>query len=403
MKTKRIAAIAVALLMAFTVLPAAAAADTLRSNQKLALADLNPAESGQVLAFLEQTDGSGVKNGVKMNADYDSGDPDTWGAFSSEHWEAEPDGLNHLTGVCIEQYDLAGQLDLNGFEYLCDLAITDNAITALDVSGCRSLTTLECSGNALVSLNAKNCGELGDILCNDNALTSLNIVGCETLYLLECANNELDELDCTGCVMLEMLNCSGNALTALELAGCESLVYLDCSDNALTSLDLADQTLLEELNASGNEFTSLDLSSSHSMAVNTITAEGSGTVGYMQTGREELNAVLYAYAADGAEFLGWYNSEDELLSEDAEWDVSQLVGSIPSGVTAKFGTASAGLKGDLNEDGSVSAIDALMALRIAMGGSTNGVSEQGLLNGDMDDDGSISAVDALSILRIAMS
>ena len=56
--------------------------------------------------------------------------------------------------------------------------------------------------------------------------------------------------------------------------------------------------------------------------------------------------------------------------------------------------------GDVDGSGEVDAIDALLALRIALGSVV--ASEDMTARGDLDGDGTISAVDALTILRMAM-
>jgi hypothetical protein len=55
------------------------------------------------------------------------------------------------------------------------------------------------------------------------------------------------------------------------------------------------------------------------------------------------------------------------------------------------------LLGDTDGDGSLSAADALLAMRHAMGISI--LDEQGAVNGDMDGDGSVTATDAILIMR----
>jgi hypothetical protein len=56
--------------------------------------------------------------------------------------------------------------------------------------------------------------------------------------------------------------------------------------------------------------------------------------------------------------------------------------------------------GDMNQDTKVSAVDALLALRIAVG--LDAMTGAMLGHGDMNRDGKISAVDALLILRKAV-
>ena len=59
------------------------------------------------------------------------------------------------------------------------------------------------------------------------------------------------------------------------------------------------------------------------------------------------------------------------------------------------------LLGDIDLDGQVTAADALLAMRHAMGIST--ITGQGLVNGDMDGDGVVTSSDAILIMRAAMA
>jgi hypothetical protein len=56
--------------------------------------------------------------------------------------------------------------------------------------------------------------------------------------------------------------------------------------------------------------------------------------------------------------------------------------------------------GDLNGDDNVSAVDALLALRIAV--QLDPATSYAIIHGDMNGDGKISAVDALLVLRKAV-
>jgi hypothetical protein len=83
---------------------------------------------------------------------------------------------------------------------------------------------------------------------------------------------------------------------------------------------------------------------------------------------------------------------------------SNAAGSLATDITslvrvASFGYTAAYILGDVNEDGSISATDALFVLQAAAGKRT--LSENQSLAADTNKDGSISATDALFILQAA--
>ena len=96
----------------------------------------------KLVAFLEQTDDEGVKNGEKCSDNYDPNDPETWGTcyYGQRFQWIELDGELRIQSIYVYSKRLCGTLDVSGCTALTYLECSDNNLTTLDVSGCTALT-----------------------------------------------------------------------------------------------------------------------------------------------------------------------------------------------------------------------------------------------------------------------
>lgn len=230
---------------------------------------------------------------------------------------------------------------------------------------------------------------------NRSLVGSLDLSDCVGLYWLACYYNDLDSLSVANCSEMIELFCFEDHLQTLDIAGCTALRYLSCANNELTELDVTCCPDLYLLNCCGNKFTELDLSGNPLLALDTLRAEGDGTVEYRYRRDIESYEIIeegcvIATAEDGAAFLGWYNGEGELLCEDAEFDISYTE---ETELIARFGQAET-LPEDVDGDGEVTIADALLLMRAAMG-----LLE---LNGGYAADRGVTVADALVVMRVAM-
>lgn len=385
---KRILSAALALIFTllgtFAALPASAKAQTRYS----APPGYNNNDYQKLVTFLEQKDGSGVKNGKKLNSGYSPTNPSTWTGIT---WYS---GM--VSGIEAVGKGLAGPLDLSGCGYLQNLECGDNDITSLNVSDCGGLSYLSCYDNRLTSLTAARCYSLGMVFCGGNKLTSLSFPNSTDLYWLSCMENELTSLDLRPNFMLLELYCYENKLTSINLSACTQLQRINCGVNRLTALNVSNCPELDILSCENNRIKSLDLTGNPKIFYNKVTAEGNGTVALTNGPGDTANRAL-AQADSGASFLGWYNENGVLLSNYVELS--------PSGgntrVTALFSGGSLNIRGDANKDGTIDTTDALYVLRAALGitGNANAL----LSSCDMDGNGRIDTTDALMILRLALN
>lgn len=399
MKIKRLsAALLAAMMLALALVPAHIALATEKPAARYATpAGYNENDYQKLVAFLEIADENGVKNGNKISPVYDPADPTTW---------LDPNSMDEITywadreekRISImrwEDRNLAGDLDVSGCSALQVLYCCSGGITSIDVTGCEELYDFDCHANMISELDVSTNENLTYFNCSGNRIASLNVSANPRLERLFCGTNLLTELDVSENRGLSLLECAFNGLTSLDVSTCGALEQLICSGNGLTGLDVSHNPNLRWLTCSGNKFAELDLSANPQVQFNTIRAEGGGYVGTYAGFGSGFTTVhtAVAEAMPGATFLGWYSDEGYLVSPAAE--LSSAVGY--ANVTARFTEAPA-LPGDVDGSGSVTANDALLVLRAALG----------LIDGidasvaDVDGTGTVTANDALMILRCAL-
>lgn len=448
-KLKVIAAILLVLIMFISAMPIQLAAEAMTPpTTRYATPDgYNDHDYQKMVAFFEQTDENGVRNGEKLSENYDPTDPGTW-------WEADGSEIGVEWTVDDDEYRICeirigssslgmmGNLDVSGCTGLDRLDCSENQLTEINVSGCTALTDIDCSNNKLTELNVRTNTELYTLRCYGNQLTELDvsentwlyelycfgnelvridISGCTDLDGLDCSENQLTELDLSGNTFLRWLYCSGNRITELDLTANSELEALRCSENQLTAIDVSANTSLTELHCSGNQLTELDLSENTSVyhlecennyitfldltnnpiAIKTVSAEGSGFIGVKTVIHGEyLVPAISAVPALGSTFCGWYATDGTLISTEAELVIDREECYYPYHFIARFTASTPGGIGDVDGDGVVRVSDAVLIMRCALG-LIEFTPEQ-ILCGDVDGDGFVKVADAVMVIRIAL-
>lgn len=448
-KLKVIAAILLVLIMFISAMPIQLAAEAMTPpTTRYATPDgYNDHDYQKMVAFFEQTDENGVRNGEKLSENYDPTDPGTW-------WEADGSEIGVEWTVDDDEYRICeirigssslgmmGNLDVSGCTGLDRLDCSENQLTEINVSGCTALTDIDCSNNKLTELNVRTNTELYTLRCYGNQLTELDvsentwlyelycfgnelvridISGCTDLDGLDCSENQLTELDLSGNTFLRWLYCSGNRITELDLTANSELEALRCSENQLTAIDVSANTSLTELNCSGNQLTELDLSENTSVYclecednyitfldltnnridIDTVSAEGPGFIGVKTViPGEYLVPAISAVPAPGSTFCGWYATDGTLISTEAELVIDREECYYPYHFIARFTASTPGGIGDVDGDGVVRVSDAVLIMRCALG-LIEFTPEQ-ILCGDVDGDGVIKIADAVMVVRIAL-
>ena len=137
-KLKVIAAILLVLIMFISAMPMQLAAEAMTPlTTRYATPDgYNDHDYQKMVAFFEQTDENGVRNGEKLSEDYDPTDPETWREYDGDHCRGD-----------ITWTTVAGEYRL------CDIffggigndALPLELVGFLDVSGCTALTDVRCN------------------------------------------------------------------------------------------------------------------------------------------------------------------------------------------------------------------------------------------------------------------
>ena len=458
-KLKALAAILLVLVMLGSAMPMQLAAEAMTppTTRYATPHGYNDHDYQKMVAFFEQTDENGVRNGEKLSEDYDPTDPETWWEYDGDYCRGSIEwttvaGEYRLYEIFfggIGNYalplELVGFLDVSGCTALTDVRCNswgDIQLTGLDVSGCAALEVLDCDGNELTELDVStNTGlvwlycrrnqlteldisantELRRLYCSGNQLTELDVSMNTELESLSCFENQLTELDVSGCAALEALECYGNELTELDISECAALEELDCdynhmtdldvsantelrrlwcSGNQLTELDVSANTELESLSCSENHLTELDLSNNPRIDIDTISAEGSGFIEVSTVWDENDDICYYIKAASvpGNSFCGWYAVDGTLLSTNVEINRNDFDG--VNDFIAKFTASTPGGVGDVDGDGAVRVSDAVLIMRYALG-LIEFTPEQ-ILCGDVDGDGFVKVADAVMVIRIAL-
>ena len=330
MRFNKILSVVLALTMSASLLSAARV-----DRKRTAPENYDEYEYTQIAAFMETEDENGVKNGTKLNEEYDVNDPATW----ADGWVFMPfDPPYHVMFIGWNDLDLVGQIDVSNFTMLSGLYLSSTEITSVRAANCGELGDVDISYGHVQTADFSGCGSLENIMCNQNEMTSLNVSGCTGMTTgIYCDHNLLTTLDVSDCAGMYGLHCHDNLLETLNVSNCSAMTTLNAQNNALTGIDLSDCVSLKVLNLSGNRFKNIDTSACTNLHLDSVSAVGAGTVGYWETlmGGDPL-VVLYAYPDEGSEFLGWYDANDEFLSDEPEWNASASLDSIGTAVYAKF-------------------------------------------------------------------
>ena len=416
-KLKALAAILLVLVMLGSAMPIQLAAEAMTPpTTRYATPDgYNDHDYQKMVAFFEQTDENGVRNGEKLSWDYDPTDPRTWRGYDGDYcrgsigWTIVAGEYRlyeiffggRSNGNDAEPLELVGFLDVSGCTALAEVrcsSLGDIQLTGLDVSGCAALEALACDGNELTELDVSGCTALPSLDCIENQLTELDVSGCTALTSLDCIENQLTELDVSANAALERLICYENQLTELDVSANTELRRLWCSGNQLTELDVSANAALEWLSCSENHLTELDLSNNPRIDIDTISAEGSGFIGVGTDEIDDFCFYIKAASVPGNSFCGWYAVDGTLLSTNVEINRNDFDG--VNDFIAKFTASTPGGIGDVDGDGAVRVSDAVLIMRYALG-LIEFTPEQ-ILCGDVDGDGFVKVADAVMVIRIAL-
>ncbi len=233
---KRLFALLLCLVMALSLIPAAAAEDIeiidvpeeTAEEEPIVIAEPETATPNASVAidaehFPDPTFRDYVRNSYDMNDDH---------ALSASEIAA-------VVSMDCRDLDINS---LKGIEYFTALEKLDcsyNNLAVLDLSQNTALKELNCGANDLLSLNVSNNTALTYLDCSSNPLPSLDVSNNKALVYLSCTWMELSSLDVSNNTKLEYLAVSSNNLTSLDVSKNTKLKDLMCDENAIGTLDVS--------------------------------------------------------------------------------------------------------------------------------------------------------------------
>ncbi|MCL2020375.1 MAG: dockerin type I domain-containing protein [Oscillospiraceae bacterium] len=346
-------------------------------------------------------------------------------------------------------------IDVSKSTKLNRLTLAFNRLTGLNISKNTALTNLDVSNNQLAGLDISKNTALTSLIANDNQLTKLNLSNNIGLSFLIVYNNPLTELDVSMLADLFYLDVDGTLLTQLDVSHNADLWALNIENNSFTHIDVSNNPLLSQLRAFNNQLETLDLSNNpllnmlrvqnNRLTSLTLPVEFTDAFGLMridlrynlfdeETGKtkatiEKLQAAhLAAYDKYVALTLSsppesqWYfhfNPQKCLDCEQYPCECCEICGFYPCvciqpeqppsqptrmGRNPQNNTnpppTAAYEKGDVNGDGQITALDALLVLKHVSGKEI--LTGAALEAADINNDGIITAEDALTILKFVV-
>lgn len=347
---------------------------------------------------------------------------ETLNCYNNHLTKLDLSGCNKLTELLCYRNDLT-ELTLTDCTSLKKLNCSSNSqLTELDLSSCNSLKKLYCiNNNQLTELDLSSCPMLDHLYCSDNnQLTKLDLSKCTALFWLVCNNNsQLTELNLLGCAKLLWAECKNNKLTKLDVSGCSNLGYLECNNNQLTELDVSDCPKYLNIYAHYNPLENIEEIKALEKNLFIYTEDGYNysiyrkediTITVKSIGRgiayadweyyvilvvgydEPYLPIFWVYPEEGYEFLRWEDPVGLYMIGN-----KAVLTSDNASITAVFSGDSPPPLGDVNGDGSITTLDALLTLHAASGKKT--LCEDEALAADIDKNGKITTVDALQILQ----
>jgi hypothetical protein len=355
---------------------------------------------------------------------------------------------NQLTELYVYEKPNLTALYLTNNPLLEEIDCYKNALQILEVSNCPVLNYIDCEDNQLRSLYLGTCPSLMYLLCNGNLLTELNISNNPELLVLWCNSNELSSLDLSHCsddfwsldcrvnhisgtidvsrfTELRQLAIYGNEISQLILGSNHpNLIDIWCQANEIPSIDVSGCSALQTLYCGGNQLTTLDVSGITSFKtlhcganqISSLRAIDCPSLNYvnMVCNRVKVSkmgqfiADLPTWPMDNMGDLYVILYDDEEYTEGNVMTVYQVNEAHEKGWNVYYANAnstdwepypgSAGLRGDVDDSGSVT-IDDVTALIDYLLGSNNNIN---VGNADVDESGGVTIDDVTALIDMLL-
>ena len=236
-------------------------------------------------------------------------------------------------------------LPMGEYGYERQIFLAGNKLTEIDLSGVTGLSFFDCDNNYIKELDVSDCPYLVAFSANNNLIEKVTFGANPSLGYIRIANNRLTELKIPKeSVLFHMLMCSNNFITELDLSGFNCINELDCHNNNIKHLDLHTQAGTFEkadsfhvFDCSGNPIEELSnvpfAKTRQAEGRYDLYSEGGGyavtrseyDIVYEPTTRVTYRLYIAAEPAEGCNFLGWYDG-DICVSTENDILVSTIKG-----------------------------------------------------------------------------
>ena len=258
---------------------------------------------------------------------------------------------NFRSYLLEQSYGSDGVITVDEIAGITDLSLSGKNIETLEgIRYFKELTSLYCDNNKLTSLNVSACKKLNALLCNQNNLTSLNVSGCSELYWFYIYQNQIK-----GAAMDSLIESM-----PIVSNGQMFVIYCEGEGNVMTTAQVAAASAKGWVPAynDGNNWRRYAGSEPDTLkcAKPTINYEDGKVTFSCATDGVTFHYYCYAtYRADGVgdeiEFpQQQFIRIDVYASKEGYEDSETEIAVLPVGGTA-------GIKGDVNEDGTVNGTD----------------------------------------------
>ncbi len=291
-------------------------------------ADYNEHDVALARDFLEQ-ETNGIKNGLRLNPNYDPNDPST---FSGDGMGYAFNESGRISQVFMLFTLLQGDMRLDGCTDVGSVTVYYANLSSLSIANCPALTELDISYNSLMTeIDMSTAPNIASLIAQNNTgISELDISNLTELVSLYAWGTPITSLDCSNSPHITQLSLSNTRVSELNLDGVTGLEGLYLDNTLLTDCDFSENGTISGFSAAGGEtYTHIKLSTVDSEGgglgnvrsgeVLELTAVGNGGVGitpyYGEGGglgsiapKSETRQIfsLIAYPSFGAEFTGWY-------------------------------------------------------------------------------------------------
>lgn len=324
---------------------------------------------------------------------------------------ASADNCPNLTYIGAPNNDLE-HFSFDNAPALVEVVVDSNPrLAEIDFSDSPILEAFSSNETSITSIDLSNRSSLSIFHADNCPIESVDLSGCTSDFEFSIAFafslRNLDLSDCTG---LNALYIDDSSISDLNLYACSNLRALSVGNSPLEKLDLTSCPLLYWCNTYACTETLREVKLTVGNHVLTVASEN-GPIGLSfaffsiyDEGYDQSNDHLFVYSAASTEkdFIGWFNSEGEILSTENIFGLSPeyiaLIHEADFTLTARY--AASLLPGDVNGDGEVKVDDAVLIMRHALGLAI--LDESFFTAADVNGDGEIAVGDAVLAMRIAL-